>query len=232
MRRGGQAIDLQHAPPSPAGAVGEAPKCVRHRLAETIHQTGEHADRVPEQGAVPREVDVGLDDGGIDAELGAVLEAERDGGLDHGRIEGAHRGRGQPAEGAMKGIVFGDGLAIEGREAPQGVAVGNALAQFAEIPRFDALEHKGPQGLGGAQTGPAGVGMRESPHQVVMDEGDQSQRGELIPNRSARHGRHWASRSIPATTPSLGTRPIGVQERSRSRVKVGRNETGRQASSK
>src|SRR5437899_1492109 len=126
-----------------------------------------------EQGAVPREVDVGLDDGGIDAELGAVLEAERDGGLDDGHIEGAHRGRGQPAESAMKGIVFGDRLAIEGREAPQGVAVGNALAQFAEIPRFDALEHKGPQGLGGAQTGPAGVGMLESPHQVVMDEGDQ-----------------------------------------------------------
>ena len=47
-------------------------------------------------------MDVGLHDGGIDAELGTVLEAEPDRGVHHSAVEGADRGGRQAAEGAVE----------------------------------------------------------------------------------------------------------------------------------
>ena len=133
-------------------------------LAELQDQPGQYADGVPEQRAVGREVDVRLHHGGIDAELGAVLEAESDGGLDHGVIERADRGGGEASEGPVEGIVLGDRLPIERRKAPEGVAVGDALAQLAEIPVLHALEHERPQDRDGAQAAASRAGVLEPAH--------------------------------------------------------------------
>jgi hypothetical protein len=115
-------------------------------------------------------MDVGLHDGGIDAELDTILEAERDGRLDDGVVEGADRGRRQAAEGAVESVVLGHRLAVEGREQSQCVAVGDTLAQFAEIPGFDPLQNKGPEHLGGAQAVAPGLGACEPAHQILVDE--------------------------------------------------------------
>ena len=148
-------------------------RALRHVRAETLDQPGEDADRIPEQRVVGGEMDVGLDDGGVDAELGAVLEAEPDGGLDDGVVEGADGGRREPQKGAIEGVVLGHGLGVEGREAPQRVAVGDALAQFAEIPGLDPLEHEGAEHLGGVQAVAPRPRAPEPAHQIGVDERDE-----------------------------------------------------------
>jgi len=170
---GRQAADLLHAAPRPAGAVGEPAPRARHVLAEALDQPGEDADRIPEQGVVRGEMDVGLDDGGVDAEFGAILEPQRDRGVDDGVVEGADGVRGEAEKGAVEGIVLGHGLGIESREAPQRVAVGDALAQFAQIPGLDALEHEGAEDLGGAQAVAPRPGAPEPAHQIGVDERDE-----------------------------------------------------------
>ena len=89
-------------------------------------------------------MDVGLHHGGVDAERGAVLEAEGDGRLDDGIVEGADGGGRQAAEGAVKGVVLGHRGGVEGRDPAQRIAVRDPLAQFAEVPGLDSLEHEGP----------------------------------------------------------------------------------------
>ena len=54
-------------------------------------------------------MNVRLDDRRIDAQLAAVLQAERDRGLDDGVVEGPDRGGRQPAEGAVKASCLGTG---------------------------------------------------------------------------------------------------------------------------
>ena len=69
--------------------------------------------------------------------------------------------------------MLGHGLGIESREAPQRVAVGDALAQFAQIPGLDALEHEGAEDLGGAQAVAPRPGAPEPAHQIGVDERDE-----------------------------------------------------------
>src|SRR3990167_4557365 len=168
--RGGQAADLLHTAPRPARAIRKPSEHARHVLAQVLDQPRDDADRIPEQRVVRGPMDVRLHHGGVDAELGAVLEAERDRGLDHGVVEGAHRGGREAGEGAVERVVPGHRLAVEGREAAQRVAVGDALAQFTEIPGLHPLEHEGPEDLGGAQAVAPRSGALEPADQIVVDE--------------------------------------------------------------
>ena len=122
--RRSQPTDLLHAAPRPAGVIRKASEGCRDGFPELPDQSRHHANGIPQQGTVRREMDVRLDHGGIDPELGAVLETERDRGLDHGVVEGAHRGGREAGEGPVERVVLGDGLGVEGRKA--------AL----ELPRF------------------------------------------------------------------------------------------------
>jgi hypothetical protein len=171
--RGGQAADLLHAAPRPARVIGKSPEGARHVLAQALHQAGDHAYRIPEQRTVRGPMNVGRHHGRVDAELGAILEAKRNRGLDDGVVEGADRGRGQAAEGAVEGVVLGHGGGVEGREDPERVAVGDALAQFAEIPRLHPLEHEGAEDLDGAQAVAPGLRALELAHQIGVDQRDE-----------------------------------------------------------
>ena len=73
----------------------------------------------------------------------------------------------------MEGVVLGHRAGVEGREQPQRVAVGDPLAQFAEIPGLDPLQHEGAEHVGGAQALTPGARALESTHQVLVDERDE-----------------------------------------------------------
>jgi hypothetical protein len=118
-------------------------------------------------------MNVRLHHGGVDAEVAAVLETEPDRRLDHGVVEGAHRRGRQATERAAEGVVLGHRLAIERRKDPERVPIGDALAQFAQIPGLHPLEHEGAEDLGRAQAGAPGLGTLEPAHQIVMDERDE-----------------------------------------------------------
>ena len=133
-------------------------------VAQALDQPREHAHGIPEQGAVRRAN--GCPSPPRWCRRGAGAPSSRpsaDRRLDHGVVEGAHRGGRQATEGAVERVVLGHGLAVEGREAPQRVAVGDALAQFAQIPGLDPLEHEGAEDLGGAQARRAPCRGRLSP---------------------------------------------------------------------
>ena len=172
LRRGHPA-ELLHAAPRPTRAVSKAPEGARHGLAQALHQPREDPDRIPEERAVRGEMDVGLHHGGVDAEGGAVLQTEPDRGLDHRVVERPDRRGGQAAEGAVEGVVLRPEGGIEGREAPQGVAVGDALAQFTEIPRLHPLEHEGAEDPGGAQAVAPCLGAAQPADQIMVDERDE-----------------------------------------------------------
>jgi hypothetical protein len=89
----------------------------------------------------------------------AVLQPESDRRLDHVLIDGVQGGWGEPDDGAMEGIVFGDGAAEELGELPQGIAIGDAFAQFAIVPVLDAHQGQGAQHLRGVQPIAAGGGV-------------------------------------------------------------------------
>src|SRR5712692_2149663 len=100
-------------------------------------------------------MNVGLDHRGVDTECLAVFQTEFNGCLHHRLIDSFQRRRGQPIEGAVEGIVLGDAVAVKLRKAVQGIAIVDALAQFAIVPAFDAHECERAEGLlGGDPTAP------------------------------------------------------------------------------
>jgi hypothetical protein len=93
--------------------MGKAPNAPGKQLVETADQPADDADRVPEQGAVGRVVDVGFHHGGVGSEFLAVLQPESNRSPYHLLIEGFQGGGGEFAEGPVEGIVFGDRAAEE-----------------------------------------------------------------------------------------------------------------------
>ena len=117
------AVDLLHPAPGPTRAVGEAPDRRRQSVCQVTNEPRQDPDRIPEQRAVGRMMNVGFDHGGVDRQLRAVLEAERDRGLDDRVIDGLQRGGREPVEGAIERVVLRHPLAIELSKVPQRVAV-------------------------------------------------------------------------------------------------------------
>src|ERR1039457_7539906 len=72
------------------------------------------------------------------SDLLAIFQAELNGGLDHGLVDGLHGGRGEPVKGAVEGVVLGYTMAVEVGKAAQGIAVVDAFAQLAIVPVLDA----------------------------------------------------------------------------------------------
>src|ERR1039457_7671940 len=85
-------------------------------------------------------MNVGFHYRGVDAEFHAVFQAELDGRLNHGLVDGLQRGRGEAVEGPVEGVVLGDKVAVKLRKAAQRVAIVDTLAQFAIVPVLDAHE--------------------------------------------------------------------------------------------
>ena len=119
-------------------------------------------------------MDIGFHDRGIDAELLAVFQVEFHGCLHDELVDGRERGRGDPVEGAVEGIVLGNGVAIEKRKGAQGEAIVDALAQVAVIPILDAHENQRAQGLRGRDAVAPSVGLFQAAFQILAHELDQS----------------------------------------------------------
>ena len=89
-------------------------------------------------------------------------------------IDGFQGGGGEPDKGAVEGIVFGDGAAEELGELPQGIAIGDAFAQLAIVPVFDAHQGQGAQHLRCIESVAAGGGFFQAALEVlahVLDQG-------------------------------------------------------------
>jgi hypothetical protein len=93
-------------------------------------------------------------------------------------VDRFQRGRREPVESPVEGIVFGDNLAIKLRKSAQCVAIVNALAQFAIVPVLDAHESQRAQGLRGRDAVAPGAGVLQAALQIQADSFDQS--GVLI----------------------------------------------------
>ncbi len=83
-------------------------------------------------------MNIGLDYGAVDPELIAILQSPINRGLHEQLIDGVERLGSKAIEGTVEGVVFGYRLAAEIGETAQGVAVGDAFAQFAKVPALDA----------------------------------------------------------------------------------------------
>src|SRR5450631_695584 len=110
---------------------------------------------------------------GVDAEFLAVFQAELDGRLNHGLVDGFQRGRRESVEGPVEGVVLGDKVAVKLREAAQRVAIVDTLAQFAIVPVLDAHESQRAQGLRGSDAATPGGGVLEAVFQIQADLLDQ-----------------------------------------------------------
>ena len=77
------------------------------------------------------------------------------------------------AKGAVEGIVLGDGAAEELGELAQGRAIGDAFAQLAIIPVFDAPQGQGAQHLRRVQAVAAGGGVCQAALEVLAHVLDQ-----------------------------------------------------------
>jgi hypothetical protein len=79
---------------------------------------------------------------------------------------------------AVKGIVFGHGMAVKVGKAAQRVAVIDAFAQLAVIPVLDAHENQRAQSLRGGDAVAPGGRLLQTAHQIQADFLDQG--GMLI----------------------------------------------------
>src|SRR5664280_3457524 len=118
-------------------------------------------------------MNVGFHYRGVDAKFLAVFQAELDGSLNHGLVDGFQRGRRESVEGPVEGVVFGDKVAVKLRKAAQRVAIVDPLAQCAIVPVLDAHESQGAQGLRGSDAATPGGGVLEAALQIQADLLDQ-----------------------------------------------------------
>jgi len=112
-------------------------------------------------------MNVGLNHGAVDPKLATILEFQVDRGLQHEFIDGLQRLESQAIKGAVEGIVFGYRLAEEMSEASQAVAVGDALAQFAQVPAFGPHQDQGTQNLRRSQPMATGSGFLQTALQIA-----------------------------------------------------------------
>ncbi len=119
-------------------------------------------------------MNIGFHDRGVDAEFLAVFQTELHGRLDHSLVDGFQRGRREPVEGPVEGVVLGDQVAVKLGKAAQRVAVVDALAQFAIVPVLDAHESPRAQGLRGSDAVAPGAGVLQAALQIPADVLDQS----------------------------------------------------------
>src|SRR5215475_7143578 len=90
------------------------------RLGESLDQTCENPDHVPQQGIVGRMMNVGLDHRGVDPQLATILQAQLYGGSNKDIVDVFERLRRQPIDAAIERIMLGHLVAMKIRELAQG----------------------------------------------------------------------------------------------------------------
>ena len=145
---------------------------------EVLDQPRDRAHRIPQQGGIGREMDIGFHYGSIDAQPLAIFQTELDGGLDHRLIDRLQGGGSEPVEGTVESIMLGHAMTVEVRKGAQGMAVIDAFAQLAIIPVFDAHKDERAQGLCRGNAVAASVGILQPPDQILAHLLDQ--RGMVV----------------------------------------------------
>jgi hypothetical protein len=166
-------LDLLHAAPSRAGTVGKSTATCRQQFHQTLDQAGYHPHTIPQQRIVGGMVNVGFDHGGIGAQLLAVFQAESDGSSDHGIVDGLKRRGCKPVKGSIESIVLGDRLAIELSEAPQGIPIGDSLAQLTVVPVLDPHQGQRTKCLLSRKAVASCMGLLETCRQIASNLLDQ-----------------------------------------------------------
>src|SRR5487761_1895173 len=119
-------------------------------------------------------MNIGFYHRGIDAELLAVFQAEFHGLLHYGSVNGCQCVGGEPVEGTVESIVLGDSVGVKQCKAAQGIAIIDALGQFAVVPVLDAHESQRSQGLFGGDAVAPSVGLFQAPLQILAHLLDKS----------------------------------------------------------
>ena len=166
---GGHPLDLLHAAAGAAGAIGKPGDPVGQLFVEILHQPGDHPHTVPQQGGIGGVMDIGFHHRGIDPEFFTILDSEVDGRLHHGAVDGLQGLGSQAEEGAVEGVVFGNGVAVKVREVAQGVSIVNAFAQLAIIPVLHPHEDQGAEGLRGVDAAASGERFPQAPLEILAD---------------------------------------------------------------
>jgi hypothetical protein len=118
-------------------------------------------------------VNVGFHHRGVNPEFLAVFHPECHGRLDHGLVDALERGRGEPVEGSVEGVVLGDRETVKLSKSAQRVAIVDAVAQFAIVPVLDAHESQRAQYLRGSNAVASGGGLLQAALQIQADVLDQ-----------------------------------------------------------
>jgi hypothetical protein len=144
---GCHSLDFLHPAPGAARPIGESRYAVRKQIIELPDQPCDDSYAVPQQGAVCWVVNVAFDHGRIDTQFLAIFQAQGDSGFDNDFVDCFKRCRSEPVKGPVKSVMFGNELAVETSESPQGISVCDAFAQFAVMPVLDPHQSERAQHL-------------------------------------------------------------------------------------
>src|SRR5258707_841817 len=114
-------------------------------------------------------MNVGLDDRGVNTQLGAVLQSKIDCRLNHQVIDRFERLRREPIEAAAERIVLGHRITVEVGKLTQHQSVGDPFAQFTISPVLDAHENQRAQDLLRRQSTATAPRLLETSHQIAPD---------------------------------------------------------------
>jgi hypothetical protein len=174
VRLAGHPADLLRSAPGASGPIREvAAQACAKLLPQHPHEARLDTHHVPEQTAVGGKVDVGCDHGCVLAQLADVADTHLQHGVDDRFIEPVNRLWAKPIEVPVKGAVVRDGGSEELGEDPQGVAVGDALTQLAQVPVLDARQDEGAQHLSRADPVAPRSWALETPNEVGVDPVDE-----------------------------------------------------------
>jgi hypothetical protein len=112
-------------------------------------------------------MNVSLDYRGVDAQLGAILQAKRDRGLNHQVVDRCERLRRQPIETAVERVVFGHRIPVEIGKLTQRHTVGDPFTQLAIIPILDAHQNQRAQHLRRRQSAATRARLLQTTHQIA-----------------------------------------------------------------
>ena len=103
----------------------------------------------------------------------AIFHSQLNRSLHHQLIDELQHGRSQAVKGTVEGVVFGNRLRIEMREAAQRIAICNALTQLPIIPVLDPHQDQRAQDLWRRQAVPAHLGPFQAALEIDSDLLDQ-----------------------------------------------------------
>jgi hypothetical protein len=160
-------LDFLHPASGAATPVSKARYAVRKQIVEVFDQSRDHSYGVPKQGVIQWVVNIGFDNGRVNAQFLAVLQAQVDSGFDYGIVDSLKCCRSKPVKSSIESIMFGNTIAIKTRESPQCIPVRDPFTQFSVIPVLDPHQGQRSYHLLCGKTVPSGLGILQTALQIT-----------------------------------------------------------------